>query len=156
MAWNVAEDVDAETGDSSFCSYFAVTRSWCGTIQFYPGGAFLISHLPIVGRWALSPSDDGEVVVLELRIEGGMSGISTPKPGERLVFIAKPPSLTTFRAGPSLLRLTSGSPLTLPCDIAEPNIYKRQRYLLFSSVGEQCLPAVKESWFAEPSAVVPA
>jgi len=124
--------------------YFAVHRDWCDHVLFYEDGTFAQGRLGGHGSWQLTSPGTGRASNLELELRWQSYSHVAASPVE--VLSSSSGSTETFTAEAVKLELVSGE--GLPCPGSEK---QGPRALLFSSVGSQCLPVVREHWLAKPS-----
>ncbi|CAE8628947.1 unnamed protein product, partial [Polarella glacialis] len=139
-----ASSSGARSGDRELeCwAYFATQREWCDHVLLYSDGTYKRAHLGGGGTWRLYVPDGGSALLLEL------DGLGKEGP---LVFVSPDGGTDLFEAGTSELRHVSGP--AAPLGVDQGAAAKPRRGLLFSSVGSQCLPVVRDYWLRQPEAV---
>jgi len=139
-------------------TYFASHRDWCDHLLFYEGGAFAQGRLGGSGSWKLAPlpagnassGEQGLQLELSWRSSDGNFGgnlrretlCAVPALGAQN-FTAEGVSLECV-GGEALPSLVSGLEGSVAPQRNQP------RGLLFSSIGSQCLPVVRDFWLADP------
>jgi len=127
------ESCDGGTKDEP-AIYFACRRDWCDHVFLHPSGKFANATVGGVGRWSLKQPQGAGGILLELTSDHDHA---------KDVFIADNGDVDLFVAGTSVMRHVQGPRLLLG-DLSP----KSRRSLVFSSVGNQCLPVVRDSWLS--------
>lgn len=122
------------SGPNEPWTYFAIHRDWCDHLLFQSDETFTRGTRRGSGTWRLAqPSGNG--IVLELDWLDGSGQVLASEDG----------STEHFGAGRIELRRVGAA--ALPLGGLRP---RPRRGLLFSSVGSQCLPVVRDSWLVKP------
>jgi len=114
-------------------TYFVTHHDWCDHLLLYEDGSFLQGSLGGSGSWRLSHRHGG--LLLELTWLSALQARETfvSPDGQTRVFIAGTSEMTSE---------SDGLPLSVTPEV--------RRALVFSSIGSQCLPVIRDAWLGSP------
>eukprot|EP00928_Gymnodinium_smaydae_P025101 TRINITY_DN20107_c0_g1_i2.p1 TRINITY_DN20107_c0_g1~~TRINITY_DN20107_c0_g1_i2.p1 ORF type:complete len:465 (-),score=54.28 TRINITY_DN20107_c0_g1_i2:77-1471(-) len=140
----------AYPGDSTPHVYFVTTRNFCDHLlfhddgRFFHGSTFAKGPTDGHGEWELVERFEDNVPSHQLRLRWSVHGTIS---GSTCIEVSSTDgSMRLLRSADASLRLVQGSPLRTAA-----MSQRSRRGLVFSSVGSQCLPVVRDHWLRSPS-----
>jgi len=140
-----AEGTSSSQYDASV--YFLSHLDGCDHIFLFPDGRFERVALHGSGTWILTQLDGGNVMQLELLWKSGQGAKSE-------LFTSTGKSASSFASEGGKMVHVDGHVLAPESLDEQAQVYTtKKRGLVFSSVGSQCLPVVRDTWLSEPDSM---